>query len=100
MILFFCPHNTLKRNSTNNQNNLRGERMKKERLQILLCARKSKGLRQITVAQSVGITHGAYSNIECGKRNPSVPLAKRLGKLLDFDWTNLFLYGLEPHNMG
>lgn len=45
---------------------------------------------QESTAKSIGITRGAYANIELGKRNPSVTLAKRIGDTLNFDWT-LFL---------
>lgn len=45
---------------------------------------------QESTAKSIGITRGAYANIELGKRNPSVTLAKRIGDTLNFDWTLFF----------
>lgn len=45
---------------------------------------------QESTAKSIGISRGAYANIELGKRNPSVNLAKRIGDTLNFDWTLFF----------
>jgi len=45
---------------------------------------------QETTAKNIGISRGAYANIELGKRNPSVPLAKKIADHLDFDWTLFF----------
>lgn len=53
-------------------------------------ARKGKGLSILETAQAVGISYSGYCNIELGKRNPSVPLAKRIAKVLDVEWTTLF----------
>jgi len=53
-------------------------------------ARKSKGLKQKDVADAVGISCAAYSNIEIGKRDPSVKLAKKIALLLGLDWTEFF----------
>lgn len=53
-------------------------------------ARNKKGLTQRDVADAVNINCAAYSNIEIGKRNPSVKLAKKIAKLLGFNWTKLY----------
>lgn len=45
---------------------------------------------QESTAKSLGISRGAYANIELGNRNPSVTLAKRIGDTLNFDWTLFF----------
>lgn len=52
--------------------------------------RIEKGLTEIQVAQFAGITQGAYSHIESGRRNPSIKVAKRLAKVLEMDWTEFF----------
>lgn len=39
------------------------------------------------VAKACKISRAAYTNIENGKRNPSPPLAQKIGKVLGFDWT-------------
>lgn len=57
---------------------------------ILIEARKKKGLKQKDVSDALGVSQSAYSNIEKGKRNPSVPLAKKIGSLLEIDWAELF----------
>ena len=53
----------------------------------LLQARHRRGLTQTVVAELAGLHQGAYSNIEKGKRKPSVKLAKRIGEILGVDWT-------------
>ena len=45
-------------------------------------AREELGLSQEDVAKSVGITQPAYSYIENGFKNPSVPTLVRLSKVL------------------
>lgn len=45
---------------------------------------------QQSVADKIGISRGAYANIELGKRNPSVQLAKKIGEALGFVWTLFF----------
>lgn len=56
----------------------------------LIKKRKKLGYLQDDVAKEAGISRVAYCNIELGKRNPSVKVAKRIGKLLEMDWTELF----------
>ena len=43
--------------------------------------RKQEGLRQIDLAKMVGVLQSEISEIECGKRAPSIYLAKRLVKV-------------------
>lgn len=52
--------------------------------------RKEKRMTQQQVAGEVGITRAYYTQIENGKRRPSVDVAKKLAGLLDFDWTCFF----------
>ncbi len=61
--------------------------MKRENL---IKKRKSKNIVVVDMAKMVGITPGAYTNIELGKRNPSVKIAKRIAEVLDMNWTDLF----------
>ena len=48
------------------------------------------GLTQKMVADMVGITQGTYSNIEKGKKTPSVKLAKKLADVLGVAWTAFY----------
>lgn len=52
--------------------------------------RESKGLTQQNVADKTNISRQFYGMIENGERNPSVSVAKRIGAILDFDWTYFF----------
>lgn len=47
-------------------------------------------LRQADVARLAGMSRGGYANIESGKRDPSVKLAKRIAMALGFDWRLFF----------
>ena len=57
---------------------------------ILQSARKTKNYTQSYVAQKAHISRAGYSNIENGKRQPSVKVAKRIADVLELDWTVLF----------
>ena len=46
-------------------------------------ARESLGLSQSEVAKELGITQPAYSYIENGDKNPSLPVAKKLAIVLN-----------------
>lgn len=53
------------------------------------------------VANRAGIKRQYYSMIECGTRNPSVAVAKKIGAVLGFEWTLFFEEGgsdMFPHN--
>ncbi|MEC0310141.1 helix-turn-helix transcriptional regulator [Paenibacillus lautus] len=43
------------------------------------------------VASMVGVSRQYYGMIESGVRNPSVELAKRIAKILKFNWTLFFV---------
>ena len=52
--------------------------------------RRAKRLTQADVANACGISKAALSNIESGKRRPSVPLAKKLAAVLGVDWPRFY----------
>ena len=45
-----------------------------------------KGLTQEQLAEKVGISRSHVTRIERGEIRPSVPVAKKLGVVLDVDW--------------
>lgn len=52
--------------------------------------RLTKGLTQKDVADKAKIARTTYASIEQGERNASVPTAKAIANILDFDWTIFF----------
>ena len=52
--------------------------------------RIAKKVTMKEVSASVDITESYYSLIENKKRNPSVEVAKKLGKYFDIEWTLFF----------
>ena len=42
------------------------------------------------ISSAVSIDKAYYNYIENGKRRPSVPVAKRIGAVLGFDWTRFY----------
>lgn len=53
-------------------------------------ARNRKKLTHEDVAKKAGITRQYYGMIEKGERTPSVSIAKKIGKVLEVDWTIFF----------
>lgn len=53
-------------------------------------ARKQKNYTQEQLAIMAGVGRTTIVMIESGVNKPSVPLAKKLGELLDVDWTIFF----------
>ncbi|WP_306010407.1 helix-turn-helix transcriptional regulator [Bacillus sp. MMSF_3328] len=51
----------------------------------LIKLRKSKKLKQADIAGQIPINRGYYSQIELGVRNPSEPISKAIGRILNFD---------------
>ena len=49
--------------------------------------REDKNMRQYDLAQKAGISKSYYTMIENGKKKPSPKVAKRIAKILNFDWT-------------
>jgi putative transcriptional regulator len=60
--------------------------------------RREKGLRQVDLARMVGVFQSEISEIECGKRVPSVYLAKRIAKALGVSLDDLFFLELSHFN--
>lgn len=54
-------------------------------------ARERAGLTQQELADIVGIDRASYSNIELGKRNPSLEVAIKISKVLGKDVNDIFL---------
>ncbi len=52
--------------------------------------RLNKRYTQKEVAEKVQIMRASYTQIENGTRRPSVETAKKIARLLDFDWTRFF----------
>lgn len=55
--------------------------------------RTQKKYSQEELSKRTGISISHYSMIECGERNPSVDVAKRIAAELGFDWTLFFDWG-------
>lgn len=45
------------------------------------------GKAQEEIAEATGITRPAYTMIEAGSRNPSVTMARKIGTIMNLDWT-------------
>ncbi len=56
----------------------------------LAAYRRKNGLTQDAVASAACIARVTYTNIENGRRRPSPDVAKRIGAVLGFDWTEFF----------
>lgn len=48
------------------------------------------GLTQAELANNIGVASTTYAMIEQGNRNPSVGVAKKIAKELNFNWTIFF----------
>lgn len=56
----------------------------------LAAVREQKKLTHQKVADLAGIKRQYYGMIENGERTPSVSTAKKIAKILDFEWTLFF----------
>ncbi len=56
----------------------------------LIEARLQKGLTQKEVAELVQISQPSICDIEQGNKTPRPDTAKRIAKVLGFDWTRFF----------
>lgn len=56
----------------------------------LIQYREKKKLSQSDLASMVGVSREYISMIETGNRNPSVAVAKKIGKALGFRWELFF----------
>ncbi len=63
--------------------------MKKKR-RWLIKLRLKKNLNQIEMSKFLGITQQSYSYYENYSRRPSPQIAKKIAKILDFDWTKFY----------
>lgn len=52
--------------------------------------REDANLTQEQLAMKIGIARSTYGAIETGERNVRPHIAKKIAKLLDFDWTLFF----------
>ena len=52
--------------------------------------REKQGLTHQEVADGNNIERAYYTQIELGKRNPSVSVAKRIAAKMEFNWTLFF----------
>lgn len=52
--------------------------------------RIKNNLTQDQLASKVDVVRQTISEIECGRNKPSVELAKKIGEVLNIDWTNFF----------
>lgn len=52
--------------------------------------REAAGMTQDVLAEKVGVTRQSIGMYENGINKPSVPVAKAIAEVLDFDWTNFF----------
>ncbi|MGQ7105371.1 helix-turn-helix transcriptional regulator [Bacillus cereus group sp. Bce041] len=60
-----------------------------------------KGYTQEEVANQCNMSRSYYTHIENGTKTPSVLIAKRLGRSLNFNWTIFFenKCSLKEHNV-
>lgn len=56
----------------------------------LVDLRRNKGLSQSAVAKEVGIKQPSYHLIETGKTDPRPATAKKIAKVLGFDWKEFY----------
>lgn len=52
--------------------------------------RLAKGLTQDEVARAASLSRTGYVNIENGRRAASIKTAMLLGKILDFNWPDMY----------
>lgn len=53
-------------------------------------AEKRGNKSQYKIAKEIGIPQSTYASIECGNRNPSVQMAKRIAQAMGFEWLLFF----------
>ncbi|EAC7181333.1 XRE family transcriptional regulator [Listeria monocytogenes] len=52
--------------------------------------RNANNISQNEIAKKIGVNRVTYTSYELGSRNPSVEVAKKIGKEFGFDWTLFF----------
>lgn len=65
----------------------------------LIKKRNKLDISQQNVAGACSITRAYYTQIESGVRNPSVVVAKRIAKYLNFDWTIFLAINVTKRNI-
>ena len=63
----------------------------------LILHRRKRNLTQMLVAMQAGISRAYYTQLELAQRDPSVKVAKKLGIILEFDWSRFFEDNLETN---
>lgn len=61
-----------------------------EKREWLIKARNDLGMSQLDIAKELEITQQAILNWENGLRTPKPKLARKLAKILNFDWTKFY----------
>ena len=56
----------------------------------LVAFRKAKNLTQSELSQAIGISQISLSSYEQGIRTPKPFIAKKIAKVLGFDWTKFY----------
>jgi putative transcriptional regulator len=71
----------------------------------LIGIRKDNLMTQLDVARLAGISRAYYAQIELQKRDPSIRVARKLSRLLGFDWIRFYeetragtaVHTVKPH---
>lgn len=63
---------------------------------MLKAIRLERGYTQAEVAEMAGIAQPTYSNIENGKKNPSINTLKRLARVLGCSIENIIVQDEDP----
>ena len=56
----------------------------------LIKARNDKGLSQAEMCRRLGVSQPTYWEYEHGQSTPRPPIALKIGRLLDIDWTQFY----------
>ncbi len=60
--------------------------------------RKNSGLTQVELSKLLGVSRQTIISIESGKYDPSLPLAFKIGTVLNMPLEQIFLYH-SPHTL-
>lgn len=52
--------------------------------------RKDAEMTQKKVSKLIGVSRPVYTRIENGSRKPSVEIAKKIARVLEFNWTRFY----------
>lgn len=59
-------------------------------MEFLRALRRERKLSTYKAAAGIGIAQSTYSGVECGRRKPSVKLAKKIAAFYGIEWTRFF----------